>query len=415
MADPMQTRWIQRFKCGLCTEDREFTQQSHCERHMTAVHSGFVFRCATCGIVLGRKDQKHGCEGRTLQRVKKSTLTLTIEEEKEFEAFQRGRGRHVVPFMKELPLVFSDQPYHQGQEKKRAIYTEPHQGRNAKKRPKRSAQAPALLSSHRSAPAPALLSMSTEKSITAPAPLSTKMPTPGPALLSTEKSDPEPALPSTEKSIPVPPLLQSEKSTSSRQSKNDTPQRRSFKRLFGDSLSDSSDEEDLLTPDISITEPPVTSTPSRTLTTMTEREFDKRDVSIQTSPSGSAHPLVSQQCIGLDVGGKLFVTTVATLTNQPDSLFARMMEDPTLLPAYNILDRGNLPVYFIDRDATYFDVILHYMRDGPKNINCHLPNDVRTLRKIHIEAVYYRLETLVEIIGSQLFVMIFGHKEFSEE
>ena len=71
-------------------------------------------------------DQKHGCEGRTFRRVKKTTFTMTPEEERDFEVFQRERSRHVLPCMKELPLVFSDQPYFPGQVKKRAQLTEPH-------------------------------------------------------------------------------------------------------------------------------------------------------------------------------------------------------------------------------------------------------------------------------------------------
>lgn len=39
-----------------------------------------------------RRDQKHGCVGATLQGVKKDTQTVILEEEREFEAFKRGRG-----------------------------------------------------------------------------------------------------------------------------------------------------------------------------------------------------------------------------------------------------------------------------------------------------------------------------------
>lgn len=51
---------------------------------------------------------------------------LTKEEAREFEDFQRERGRHFLPFMKALPIAFSDQPYLPGIPKgKRTIYTEP--------------------------------------------------------------------------------------------------------------------------------------------------------------------------------------------------------------------------------------------------------------------------------------------------
>jgi hypothetical protein len=44
-----------------------------------------------------------------------------------------GGIQHVVPFMKKLPVVYSGQPYQPGQERKRAIQTEPHQKSKAKK------------------------------------------------------------------------------------------------------------------------------------------------------------------------------------------------------------------------------------------------------------------------------------------
>ena len=108
---------------------------------MTAVHSGFQFKCTTCGLTLGRRDQKHACGGGALQRVKKATGTMTWEEANEFAKFQRERGQHVVPFVKELPVAFSDQPYLPGQERKRAIPTEPHHKGKKLKGPKTEARA----------------------------------------------------------------------------------------------------------------------------------------------------------------------------------------------------------------------------------------------------------------------------------
>lgn len=116
--------------CTLKEKMREFTQQGHCERHMTAVHSGFVFRCWTCLTIFGRKNQKHGCVGNTLGCFKKETRTL--EEEKYFEAFQTERGKP-MPFMKPLPIIISDQPYQPGQTKIRTRFTKPPLLKKAKK------------------------------------------------------------------------------------------------------------------------------------------------------------------------------------------------------------------------------------------------------------------------------------------
>lgn len=64
------------------------------------------------------------------------TPAKTLEEEREFEAFQRGRRKYVVPFMKLLPLVFSDQPYLSVQTKKRTKLTEHPLYKKAKKEAK---------------------------------------------------------------------------------------------------------------------------------------------------------------------------------------------------------------------------------------------------------------------------------------
>lgn len=68
--------------------------------------------------------------------MKKETQTKTLEEEREFEAFQRGRRKYVVPFMKLLPQVFSDQPYLPVQTKKRTKFTENPLYKKAKKKAK---------------------------------------------------------------------------------------------------------------------------------------------------------------------------------------------------------------------------------------------------------------------------------------
>ena len=74
---------------------------------------------------------------------------MTPDEEREFEVFQRERGRHVVPCMKELSLVFSDQPYFPGQMKKRARLTESHP---MKKTKRQAVPKTAVLSSRQAPP-----------------------------------------------------------------------------------------------------------------------------------------------------------------------------------------------------------------------------------------------------------------------
>lgn len=83
--------------------DFEFTLPSHCERHMTAAHSGFGHLCSTCGLFFTGRDFKHGCKNQSFQIVKRSTVTFTGEEAVEFETFQKSRSKFCIPFMKTLP------------------------------------------------------------------------------------------------------------------------------------------------------------------------------------------------------------------------------------------------------------------------------------------------------------------------
>ena len=101
-----------RYQCLICGEDKTFTQYAHCERHLTAAHSGFGFKCDHCGALLGRVDQTHkNCGEYHLDLIKRSTMTCTPEERKEFEEFQNNRYKHIKQIMKGLPIPMSDQPF----------------------------------------------------------------------------------------------------------------------------------------------------------------------------------------------------------------------------------------------------------------------------------------------------------------
>ena len=101
-----------RYQCLICGEDETFTQYAHCERHLTAAHSGFGFKCNHCGALLGRVDQTHkNCGEYHLDLIKRSTMTCTPEERKEFEEFQNNRYKHIKQIMRGLPIPMSDQPF----------------------------------------------------------------------------------------------------------------------------------------------------------------------------------------------------------------------------------------------------------------------------------------------------------------
>lgn len=122
-------------------------------------------------------------------------------------------------------------------------------------------------------------------------------------------------------------------------------------RLFGDSISDSEEDEDTLrSPDISIHEPPVTSTPKRLVTSETVRKYDVVDKAAQTD----TYP--SQFRMGVDEGGRLFVTSRETLKKHPTSRLAMLVDSkPTYI-------QDGLPVLFFDCDPQFFNIILHFCR-----------------------------------------------------
>lgn len=76
----------------------------HCERHITAAHSGFGFRCSECSDILNRRDQRHSCKDHQVSIVKRATGTYTEEEKKEFLDFQKSHALHVKPYMQEIKV-----------------------------------------------------------------------------------------------------------------------------------------------------------------------------------------------------------------------------------------------------------------------------------------------------------------------
>ena len=90
------------------------------------------------------------------------------------------------------------------------------------------------------------------------------------------------------KKIPASKTVNSAKTDESTPPETPAALRKSFKRLFGDTLSDSDEEPEeghntaLFTPDVSISEPPSTSTPVKSVTSTTVYEYDRVDSTTQT-------------------------------------------------------------------------------------------------------------------------------------
>lgn len=92
--------------------------------------------------------------------------------------------------------------------------------------------------------------------------------------------------------------------------------------------------------------------------------------------------------VTLNVGGKLYSTTLETLTRFPDSMLGAMFRGPR--PA--LTDGcGN---YFIDRDGKTFRHILNFLRFG----RLDLPEGYTELSLLRTEADFYQIRPLLEAL-----------------
>lgn len=100
---------------------------------------------------------------------------------------------------------------------------------------------------------------------------------------------------------------------------------------------------------------------------------------------------MSGEVISLNVGGTIFVTSVATLTKYPNSMLAAMFDPKSERPPARKDNQGN---FFIDSDPEPFKVILRFLRRGK------LGKDLGscTLEQLEWEADYFGLEEVLKII-----------------
>jgi len=103
--------------------------------------------------------------------------------------------------------------------------------------------------------------------------------------------------------------------------------------------------------------------------------------------------LRSSTKIKLDVGGKIFSTSLTTLTSQPNSMLAAMFS------GRHVLQKDDDGSIFIDRSGDLFGFILEWLR------NPHLPPSFKSndekLRVIQ-EAHYFQLDNLLELLGARI-------------
>lgn len=101
----------------------------------------------------------------------------------------------------------------------------------------------------------------------------------------------------------------------------------------------------------------------------------------------------STKWVKLNVGGKIFVTTVGTLVGrEPESMLARMFsQDDAMLPS-NQDDEG---AYMIDRSPHYFEPIINYLRHGQLILDDNI-----SLQGVLEEAKFFSVISLVNLLES---------------
>ncbi|CAA84696.2 BTB domain-containing protein [Caenorhabditis elegans] len=95
--------------------------------------------------------------------------------------------------------------------------------------------------------------------------------------------------------------------------------------------------------------------------------------------------------VKLDVGGKIFKTTIFTLCKHDSMLKTMFCTDVPVTKN----EEGSV---FIDRDSKHFRLILNFLRDG----QIALPDSDREVREVLAEASYFLLDPLIELCGERL-------------
>ncbi|XP_017477479.1 PREDICTED: BTB/POZ domain-containing protein KCTD9 [Rhagoletis zephyria] len=108
----------------------------------------------------------------------------------------------------------------------------------------------------------------------------------------------------------------------------------------------------------------------------------------------SCNKFPSSKWVKLNVGGKIYVTTLCTLVSkEPDSMLARMFSQDGMLPS----EQDEQGAYLIDRSAHYFEPILNYLRHGQLIVDAHV-----SLEGVLEEARFFGIYSLISQLEPQL-------------
>ena len=106
----------------------------------------------------------------------------------------------------------------------------------------------------------------------------------------------------------------------------------------------------------------------------------------------------------LEIGSETF-TTSASVISKEESVLSRMVKKHSPLQPYFT---HKIMTYSIDRDPSVFSYILDYLRVGPEGSMSLLPNNMRELRRIYVEASYYELSGLLSLLEKKVVNLLKG-------
>lgn len=121
--------------------------------------------------------------------------------------------------------------------------------------------------------------------------------------------------------------------------------------------------------------------------------------------------------VKLNIGGKLFSTYKSTLMKRikkphTDSEYYEPHLLQALVSGVSNVKLDENEAIFIDRDPTFFHIILNYLRYVNTNVKMKLPDNYRVLELVKRECDYYKLHSLFEMINQHLGDYVIGSRDY---
>ncbi|CDU20901.1 conserved Plasmodium protein, unknown function [Plasmodium yoelii] len=107
--------------------------------------------------------------------------------------------------------------------------------------------------------------------------------------------------------------------------------------------------------------------------------------------------LNKEHIISINVGGKIYMTTLNLISRYKNSRLYEIVQEK-LTNISDLPNDINKREIFIDRNGNRFEYILDFLRDGV--LICE--NDITVLTRILIEAIYFKLFSLMKIIKKKI-------------